>query len=70
MQDEILKLIVQGLKYKEVGDRLCRSEGCIKTHSNLLCKRWGVKTRWQLAARYSAHLEAMSKIPAGHTSGG
>ena len=49
-QTEILRLVAQGLTYKEVGARLCITERTIKFHRGEIVERLHVKNRAEAVA--------------------
>ncbi len=50
-EKEVLKLILKGLKNKEIGEKLFISEQTVKTHINNIFKKLGVKNRAQLIVK-------------------
>jgi DNA-binding NarL/FixJ family response regulator len=49
---EILKMVADGLRNKEVSDRLCIAEGTVKVHLHHMCEKLNLANRQQLA-RYA-----------------
>ncbi|HSE83884.1 MAG TPA: response regulator transcription factor, partial [Thermodesulfobacteriota bacterium] len=51
-EEEVVKLIVQGLSNKQIAKKLYVSERTVKAHLRNMFKKFGVSSRFQLAMRF------------------
>jgi DNA-binding CsgD family transcriptional regulator len=62
-EDEILRLVYDGLSDKEIARRLAMSPRTVRTHMEKVFRKWGVSSRY-VAARIWAHVKDSRGRPA------
>jgi DNA-binding NarL/FixJ family response regulator len=56
-EEQVLRLLAEGLTDREIGDRLVISSRTVETHVGNLLRKLGVRNRAQAAQRYRARME-------------
>ena len=64
-EQEIVNLLCQGLRNKEIAQKLDISEQTVKSHCNKAYKKFGVTDRLQLALEVHNHFPELAQVKAG-----
>jgi DNA-binding NarL/FixJ family response regulator len=56
-EEQVLRLLAEGLTDREIGERLVISSRTVETHVGNLLRKLGVRNRAQAAQRYRARME-------------
>lgn len=58
-EHRVFELLQQGLSHKEIGERLCIADKSSKCHASNIYKKFGLRGRAQLQARFPPHAAAV-----------